>query len=230
MARRLIDLVVASVALVLTSPLLALAAFGIRLTSPGPVIYRAPRIGLNGRPFTMLKFRTMHHQSGSRRGAITASHDARVFPVGALLRRCKIDELPQLLNVLRGDMSIVGPRPEDPGIVSRAYRPEHIETLWVRPGLASPGSLFNYTHAEAMLEGAAAESVYVERLLPLKLALETVYVRRAGILYDLSVMLRTAAVILAIAVGKRQFRDPPEMKAAMEVLGQWQAPTATPRF
>jgi lipopolysaccharide/colanic/teichoic acid biosynthesis glycosyltransferase len=224
MARRLIDVGIASVVLVAASPLLVLVALGIRLTSPGPVIYRAPRIGLNGRPFTMLKFRTMRHDSGAGRRAITSVQDARVFPLGALLRRCKIDELPQFLNVLRGDMSVVGPRPEDPGIVSRAYRPEHMETLWVRPGLASPGSLFNYTHAETMLDGAAAESVYVERLLPLKLALETVYVRRASVIYDLWVMLRTAAVILAIAAGKRRFRDPPEMQAAMEVLGQWQGP------
>jgi lipopolysaccharide/colanic/teichoic acid biosynthesis glycosyltransferase len=228
MARRLIDVAIATLVLVVASPLLALVALGIRVSSPGPVIYRAPRIGLNGRPFTMLKFRTMRHDSGARRGAITSARDARVFPFGALLRRGKLDELPQFLNVLRGDMSIVGPRPEDPGIVSRAYRPEHMETLLVRPGLASPGSLFNYTHAESMLDGASPESVYVERLLPMKLALETVYVRRAGMLYDLSVMLRTAAVILAIAAGKRRFRDPPEMKAALEVLGQWQAPpTAT---
>jgi lipopolysaccharide/colanic/teichoic acid biosynthesis glycosyltransferase len=223
MARRLIDLLVAAIVLVVASPLIALVTLGIRLTSPGPVIYRARRIGRSGRPFTMLKFRTMHHRPDSERSAITASHDARVFPLGSLLRRTKLDELPQFLNVLRGEMSIVGPRPEDPGIVSSAYRPEHLETLGVRPGLASPGSLFNYTHAESMLDGVSTESVYVERLLPLKLALETVYVRHASVLYDLSVMFRTAGVILAIAAGKRRFRDPPEMAAAIEVLGEWHA-------
>src|SRR2546427_321486 len=221
MVTRLIDVLVAAVALAVTSPLFAIAALGIRLTSPGPVLYRAQRIGLDGRQFTMLKFRTMQHEAHLEDSAITSAHDARVFPLGSLLRRCKVDELPQLLNVLRGEMSIVGPRPEDPTIVYSAYRPEHMETLRVRPGLASPGSLYNYTHAESTLEDASAEAVYVERVLPLKLALETVYSRRASVLYDLWVMCRTAAIILAIAAGKRSFGDPPEMKAAMAVLREW---------
>jgi lipopolysaccharide/colanic/teichoic acid biosynthesis glycosyltransferase len=231
MVTRLIDLLVAAVVLVVTSPLLALAALGIRLTSPGPVLYRAQRIGLDGQPFTMLKFRTMHHVPQPAPSAITSAHDARVFPLGALLRRCKMDELPQLLNVLRGEMAIVGPRPEDPAIAYGAYRPEHLETLRVRPGLASPGSLYNYTHAESMLDDPSAEAVYGARVLPLKLALETVYVRRASVLYDLWVMCRTAAVILAIAAGRRSFGDPPEMKEAMQVLREWhnlRAPTPTP--
>jgi lipopolysaccharide/colanic/teichoic acid biosynthesis glycosyltransferase len=227
MARRLIDAGVAAIVLAVASPVLAVVAAGIRLTSPGPVIYRAQRIGLGGRPFTMLKFRTMHHGSSIERCAITTAHDARVFPLGSLLRRSKIDELPQFVNVLRGEMSIVGPRPEDPAIVASAYGPEHMETLAVLPGLASPGSLFNYTHGESMLDGASAESVYRERLLPVKLALETVYVRRASLLYDLAVICRTAGVILAIAAGKRRFREPREMKEAMQVLAQWQSRAGT---
>ena len=223
MARRLIDVGVAAAVLALASPLLVVCAVGIRLTSRGPVIYRASRVGLHGRPFTMLKFRTMRHRPGGQGGAITTAHDARVFPFGSLLRRSKLDELPQFLNVLRGEMSIVGPRPEDPAIVASAYGPEHLETLAVRPGLASPGSLFNYTHGEAMLNGWSAESVYLERLLPVKLALETVYVRRASLLYDLSLMCRTVGVIVAIAAGKRRFREPQEMGEAMELLAQWQA-------
>jgi lipopolysaccharide/colanic/teichoic acid biosynthesis glycosyltransferase len=227
MARRLIDVLVAATVVGVASPLLVFVAVAIRLSSPGPVIYRAQRIGLRGRTFTMLKFRTMHHSPSDQRCAITTAHDARVFPLGSLLRRSKIDELPQFLNVLRGEMSIVGPRPEDPAIVASAYGPEHLETLGVLPGLASPGSLFNYTHGESMLDGASAESVYVERLLPVKLALETVYVRRASLLYDLLVICRTAAVIMAIAAGKRRFREPREMKEAMQVLAQWQSSART---
>jgi lipopolysaccharide/colanic/teichoic acid biosynthesis glycosyltransferase len=227
MARRLIDVLVAATVLAVASPVLAVIAAGIRLTSPGPVIYRAQRIGLHGRPFTMLKFRTMHHSPSGQRCAITAANDARVFRLGSLLRRSKIDEVPQFVNVLRGEMSIVGPRPEDPAIVASAYGPEHLETLAVLPGLASPGSLFNYTHGESMLDGASAESMYLERLLPVKLALETVYVRRASLLYDLAVICRTAGVIMAIAAGKRRFREPREMKEAMEVLAQWQSGART---
>src|SRR5207237_5830310 len=104
----------------------------------------------------------------------------RVFPLGALLRRTKIDELPQLFNVLRGDMSIVGPRPEDPDIVERHYTPLLRETLAVRPGLASPGSLYPYTHGDALLAGGDPDDAYVERLLPLNVPPDVVYVRPAS--------------------------------------------------
>ena len=142
MAKRVFDIVVASLTLLAALPVLAVAALAIRLASPGPVLHRAARAGRDGRPFTMLKLRTMHvappGESGSR---ITDPADPRVFPVGALLRRTKIDELPQLVNVLRGEMAIVGPRPEDPEIVRKHYSPTHRETLRVRPGLVSPGSI-----------------------------------------------------------------------------------------
>src|SRR2546427_9856313 len=105
MVTRLIDVLVAAVALAVTSPLFAIAALGIRLTSPGPVLYRAQRIGLDGRQFTMLKFRTMQHEAHPGDSAITSAHAARGFPLASLLRRCKVDALPQLLNVLRGAVS-----------------------------------------------------------------------------------------------------------------------------
>jgi lipopolysaccharide/colanic/teichoic acid biosynthesis glycosyltransferase len=222
MSRRTLDISLASAALVLLSPVLVLATLAVRLTSPGPVVYRARRVGLHGREFTMLKFRTMRVGSDVD-GAITTARDRRVTLIGAVLRRTKVDELPQLLNVLRGEMAIVGPRPEDPRIVARSYRSEYLETLDVRPGLASPGSIFNYTHGEALLDGADADSVYLEMLLPLKLALEVVYVRRAGLRYDLALMLRTLVVLLAIAAGRRRFSDPPEMREARALLARWRA-------
>src|SRR2546422_2268160 len=117
MVRRLVDVVCAAIALVATAPLLALAAVGIRRASPGAVLYRAERVGRGGRPFIMYKLRTMHARRRSDASVITGAEDPRVFPLGAWLRRLKIDELPQLLNVLRGEMAIVGPRPEDPAIV-----------------------------------------------------------------------------------------------------------------
>src|SRR2546430_1417724 len=139
MVKRLFDVVCAAVALVLTAPLIGLAAIGIKLTDPkgGPVFYRARRVGYLGREFTMYKLRTMRQDGDDGGGPrITGARDARVYPFGQLLRRSKVDELPQLFNVLRGDMAIVGPRPEDPMIVKEHYSPPDLETLGGRPGLA----------------------------------------------------------------------------------------------
>ena len=219
MARRLADVLLAAAGLLVTAPLLAVAAVGIRLASPGPVLYRAQRVARGGRLFTMYKLRTMHTEASSDRGpVITAPRDARVFPFGAWLRRSKIDELPQLWNVLRGDMSIVGPRPEDPRIVREHFRPLHFETLHVRPGLASPGSIYNYTHGEALLAGGDPEARYVERLLPFKLALDVVYVRRRSLGYDASIIGRTCVVILGSLVGRRRFPEPPEAPEAARLV------------
>ncbi len=214
MARRLTDVAVAGAALVVLSPVLLVVAALIRLSGGGPVIYRARRAGRHGRPFTMLKFRTMRVGASASGGAITGPDDGRVLRLGSWLRRTKLDELPQLVNVLRGEMSIVGPRPEDPRIVSAHFRPEHLRTLDVAPGLTSPGSLFNYTHGEALLTGPDPDAAYAERLLPVKLALELVYLRRRGPRYDLLVVARTIWVIAAIAAGRRSFPAPPELREA----------------
>jgi lipopolysaccharide/colanic/teichoic acid biosynthesis glycosyltransferase len=165
----------------------------------------------------MYKFRTMRVGQAAR-SAITARDDRRVFPFGSWLRRLKIDELPQLINVLKGEMSVVGPRPEDPEIVRKYYAPAHLETLRVAPGLASPGSIYNYTHGERLLGGEDAERLYAERLLPVKLALDTIYVREASPLYDLSIIVRTALAIATVAAGKKEFADPPEMWKAKELI------------
>ena len=212
MAKRIFDVVMSVLALVLLSPLLLVAAIGVRLSSPGPVLYRARRVGRGGELFTMHKFRTMHVDQGPRASAITGPEDTRVFFFGSLLRRLKIDELPQLYDVLRGKMSVVGPRPEDPRIVREHYRPEDMETLNVLPGLASPGSIYNYTHGDDILAQGDAEEMYAHKLLPIKLALEIVYVREGSFLYDLAIILRTIVVILLVACGKRRFANPPEMR------------------
>jgi lipopolysaccharide/colanic/teichoic acid biosynthesis glycosyltransferase len=217
MGRRLFDIGAATAALILLSPLMLLAALGIRFSSPGPVIFRAPRVGLHGRRFSMFKFRTMTVASGDSGSAITGSHDRRVYPFGRLLRHTKIDELPQLFNILRGEMALVGPRPEDPRFVANWYRPAHQPTLEVRPGLASPGSIYNFTHGDEQLDGPDVEAAYVERILPLKLALDVVYVQRASFGYDLSIVLRTLVVIVAATLGKRHFGDPPEMAEARKL-------------
>ena len=212
MAKRLFDLVSASLALLLLSPILLAAAVGIRVSSRGPVLYRARRVGRDGRLFVMHKFRTMHTlpQQGP---VITGAADPRIFPFGSLLRKLKVDELPQLYDVLRGEMSIVGPRPEDPNIVSAHYTPDDRETLQVRPGLSCPGSLFHYMYGERLLTGDDPERLYAEVLLPVKLGLDRDYLRRATFLTDISIILQTARVIVLVGLG-RPFPETPASREA----------------
>jgi len=225
MAKRLFDVVCAAVALVVTAPLIGLAAVGIKLTDPGPVFFRARRLGYLGREFTMLKLRTMKVGGGSggsgRSGpVITALNDSRVSTIGRILRRTKIDELPQLFNVLRGDMAIVGPRPEDPAIVHQHYSSADLETLGVRPGLASPGSLYQFTSGDPLLHADDPEAHYVDKLLKTKLALDRVYIQRASLRRDVGIIGRTLWTIGGIAIGRRTFKPPPEMPAARQLLAR----------
>lgn len=213
MVKRLLDILLSSLALIILSPLFIIAVLGIWFSSSGLTIYRAERAGLNGKSFIMHKFRTMHIQNDGRASAITATNDARIFPFGTFLRKLKIDEIPQLFDVLRGEMSIVGPRPEDLAIVKKHYTHKQKHTLSVKPGLASPGSLYNYTHGHLFLSDKDPEKSYTERLLPIKLDLELVYVNNFSILYDIRLILRTIYTITLLLLGKKTFPDPPEMRA-----------------
>jgi lipopolysaccharide/colanic/teichoic acid biosynthesis glycosyltransferase len=216
MAIRPIDATLAALALLPAAPVCLVAAAGIWLADGGPVLYRSRRVGVGGRLFTMYKFRTMRN-GAHRAGAITGEEDGRVFAFGRRLRQWKIDELPQLVNVLRGEMAIVGPRPEDPAIVDACYGPLARETLAVLPGLASPGSIYNFTHGERQVGSQHVESTYVRELLPRKLALDLVYVRAASVRYDLCIMLRAAIAIVARGLGRRAFPDPPELTRARQL-------------
>ena len=215
--RRVVDLVGAALGLLLALPFLAVGALGILLSSPGPVLYRARRVGAGGRIFTMYKLRTMHLADGAG-SLITGADDPRVFAWGRMLRLLKIDELPQLVNVLKGEMALVGPRPEDPVFVARYYTAEHRETLRVLPGLASPGSIYSSTHGDRILAGNDPEGRYLELMLPLKLALDRVYVRRACLRYDMQIIARTLIVIARSLVGWTNFPNPPEITAAWRLL------------
>ena len=234
--KRLLDVTVAGCALLLTAPVLLIAGIGIKLTSPGPILYRARRIardrrqlrsgalsssaerrrqdGYRGREFTMYKFRTMHASVGGSSNPITGPSDPRVFRFGAFLRATKLDELPQIINVLKGDMTIVGPRPEAPEIVRGHYTSDDLATLQVRPGVTSPGTVYYYTHCESTLAPDAVVDDYVDRLLPAKLALDRVYISRANVLYDVRLIIRTIAGIFARVLGSRRFPDPPELAEA----------------
>jgi lipopolysaccharide/colanic/teichoic acid biosynthesis glycosyltransferase len=217
MVKRLFDVLFATLAILLLAPVFLAAAVAIRITSPGPVLYQARRTGRGGADFVMYKFRTMHVVQNSS-SVITGATDARIFPAGRILRATKIDELPQLFNVLLGQMSIVGPRPEDPTIVAKHYGPLGHETLTVRPGLASYGSLYNYTHGQLLLDDSDPEKSYIEKLLPIKLALEVVYVRNSSLTSDLDIIVRTVLTIVGIASGKRRFAEPGELNAAREIM------------
>ncbi len=217
MVKRFFDVAAALVALLVLAPIFLLAVIGILLTSKGPVIYRAKRAGRKGEIFIMHKFRTMHIRP-AHGSVITGANDSRIFFVGKVLRALKIDELPQLWDVLLGKMSVVGPRPEDPQIVEKFYDKNGRETLEVAPGLASPGSIYNYTHGDNYLDDNDPEGAYVKGLLPIKLALEQVYVRRQSFGYDMVIIWRTVVTIVQIATGKKQFSDPPEMAEARRIL------------
>ncbi len=215
--KRLFDITASTVALVILSPILLTAAIAVRISSPGPVLYQARRVGRFGQTFTMFKFRTMH-VAQTQGSVITSSSDARIFPVGRLLRSLKIDELPQLWNILRGEMSIVGPRPEDPKMVALHYGPLGHETLTVSPGLTSPGSIHFYTHGEQLVDNGDPETAYARCLLPIKLALDVLYVRQHSLPKDLLLILQTALTILQIAAGRRNFPEPADLATARELL------------
>jgi lipopolysaccharide/colanic/teichoic acid biosynthesis glycosyltransferase len=168
MCKRISDGVIAALGLLIVSPLFLLIAPIIKLDSPGPVFHRAERIGKDGVPFRLYKFRSMVADAHRRGPGITAAGDRRVTRVGAFLRRTKLDELPQLINVLRGEMSLVGPRPEDPRYVAH-YTPEQRRVLAARPGITSPASL-HYRNEPAVLSGDDWERIYVETVMPHKLA------------------------------------------------------------
>lgn len=176
------------------SPLLAVIAIGIWISDPGPVFYLADRAGLHGVRFQMYKFRTMRidSASGSR---IAATNDPRIFAFGRLLRRLKLDELPQLLNIVRGEMVFVGPRPEDPWIVDHVYTEAEWETLDVLPGLTSPGTLDYFAHAEPLLDRADTEAAYIAGPLQRKLALDRAYAGNASAFRDLRLVLDTIRVL-----------------------------------
>jgi lipopolysaccharide/colanic/teichoic acid biosynthesis glycosyltransferase len=190
---RLLDVLGAALGLLLLSPLLLLVGLAVRLQDGGPALYRAVRVGRWGRHFRLLKFRTMVVDAAKRGPGITVARDPRITPLGIWLRRTKLDELPQLWNVLRGEMSLVGPRPEDPRYVA-LYTPEQREVLAYRPGITSPASLA-FRQEESMLAGEDWEKRYCAEIMPAKLAMDLGYLRRRTLLSDLQVIAATLSAV-----------------------------------
>ena len=196
MIKRLVDIVASAAGLLLTSPVLLVAAVAIKLDSEGPVIFAQERIGREFRPFRIFKLRSMSKKPTANAPQITAGGDARVTRVGRILRRTKIDELPQLFNILRGDMSLVGPRPEVRKYVE-LFRSDYEEILKCRPGITDLASI-RYRDEESVLAAASdPEREYVERILPEKISLAKEYVRRSSLGLDARLILAT---LLKIAV------------------------------
>jgi lipopolysaccharide/colanic/teichoic acid biosynthesis glycosyltransferase len=197
MTKRLFDLVGAVLALVLLAPLLLGLAIWVALDSPGPVLYRQQRVGRFGRPFRIHKFRTMWLDADRRGPPLTIGDDARITRAGRWLRHYRLDELVQLIDVVRGDMSLVGPRPEVPRYVSQVPAALRDRVLAVRPGITDPASLAHVD--EAALLGAAAdpEREYVDVILPRKLRAAVEYANRATLWSDLIVLARTLHLLVS---------------------------------
>lgn len=206
-AKRIYDLFMGVVLLIIAAPVMLFIALIIPLVSKGPVLFRAERAGRNFQRFTMYKFRTMviNHDQVEQ---ITIRDDPRIYPFGRFLRKTKLDELPQIFNVLKGDMSIVGPRPEDYAQALRLFTGPYQALMRVEPGLTSPASLFDYTHGEL----AASVDEYVNLYLYEKMDMDLFYIQNQTFWGDMKIIARTVWVILCISFGRKRFRYPMEYR------------------
>jgi len=191
--KRAFDVAAAAAGLVIASPLLVTAAVLVRLSSPGPILFRQERIGRYGRPFQLVKFRSMRTDSGGP--LVTSAADRRVTPVGRVLRQSKLDELPQLVNVLRGDLSLVGPRPEVARYVALYSAEDRALLQSVRPGITDPATIRFRNEEDILGRSADPERAYVEEVLPAKVRLYRQYLEQASFVNDIHVLVATARVV-----------------------------------
>ena len=195
MAKRAFDIVVAGLGLLLLAPLLVALGLWVRLDSPGPALFRQERVGRFGRTFRIHKFRTMVDVAPALGPQITVGADARITRAGAWLRARKLDELPQLIDVLAGSMSLVGPRPEVPRYVALYPAALRDKVLSVRPGITDPVSLQLADESARLARAADPEREYVEVLMPAKLRAAAAYAERATLWSDLQVLARTLRLL-----------------------------------
>jgi len=192
--KRAFDLVVSLLILVVLSPILILLAIAIKLDSKGPVFYRQVRVGRYNEDFKIFKFRTMV-QNADRVGlSLTVGEDPRVTRVGRLIRKLRFDEFSQLLNVLNGSMSLVGPRPEVRKYVD-VYTPEYMATLLVRPGITATSSIVFKDEDKLLNSGGDPEQIYVEQILPPKMALNLEYIKDITVWNDIKIMVQTVTAV-----------------------------------
>jgi putative colanic acid biosynthesis UDP-glucose lipid carrier transferase len=194
--KRCFDLLFAVCFLVVFSPVYIISWLIVKIVSPGPAIYKAKRVGKDGKLFNCYKFRSMRVDSGKVR-LTTLENDDRIFPFGKFIRKAKIDEMPQVVNILKGEMSVVGPRPEDQENADKVYVGEYKHIMDVKPGLTSTASLYDYTHGELFED----EESYEREFMPKKLKLELYYVKHASFWYDMVLIIRTGRLILLKTCG-----------------------------
>ena len=205
--KRCFDLLFAVLFLLVFSPIYILTWIIIKIVSPGPALYKAKRVGKDGVLFDCYKFRSMRVDSGKVR-LTSLGNDDRIFPFGKFIRKTKIDEMPQVVNILKGEMSVVGPRPEDQENAEKVYVSEYKHILDVKPGLTSTASLYDYTHGELFED----EESYEKKFMPQKLQLELYYVNHKTVWYDLFLVLKTAWLIILKTCGKNNFKEPKELQ------------------
>jgi len=193
--KRFLDIVVSLVGIILLSPLWVVAACLVKLTSRGPVFFRQERMGRQFRPFFIYKFRSMVQDAPKQGSLVTFGADPRITPVGHILRATKIDELPQLINVLKGEMSLVGPRPEVRKYVEM-FRADYEEILRVRPGITDPASVKYRNEAEILGQAEDPEKEYVTHVLPEKIRLAKEYARRPTLGQDMMILFKTLLAVL----------------------------------
>lgn len=191
MIKRLFDIISSFCGLVMTFPLFALLAILIKLDSKGPVLYDGARVGRNGKVFKMLKFRSMVSNADKIGGPSTAGDDPRLTKTGVFLKKYQLDELPQLIHVLKGDMSLVGPRPEVPVYVDMMSEEERKNILSVRPGITDWASLWNFHESEVLQGSIDPERTYLEKIRPEKIRLQLKYVKERSFMVDLRIIFQT---------------------------------------
>lgn len=193
--KRTFDLVFAIIALLLLSPLFLLGSLLAKFQSKGPVFYKAKRVGKDEAVFEMYKFRTMVVNADTLGGSLTTYRDTRITPIGRFLRWTKLDELPNLINVIKGEMSLIGPRPEAPDYV-KYYTEVQKQVLQVKPGMTGPSQLANRDEEEKLKGQQDAEHYYITELMPKKLALDLHYVATQSIASDIGWLLKTFWVVI----------------------------------
>lgn len=195
--KRVLDITAAAAGLAATAPLLALIAVVVRRSSPGPALFRQTRVGKGGKAFQMLKFRTMSVATTPDAGPqVTAGGDPRITPIGRMLRKTKLDELPELVNVLRGEMSLVGPRPEVPKYVAHYSDADRAAVHRVRPGLTDPATVRFRSEEEILGRASDPERAYVDDVLPTKIQMYKDYLDGASFVGDLRILGETVRVVL----------------------------------
>lgn len=192
--KRLFDIIVSAVLLVLLSPFFLLLAAAVKIDSPGPVFYRQTRVGRYGRDFKIYKFRTMVSNADKIGPPLTSGRDPRITRVGSLIRKLRLDEFSQLLNVLGGSMSLVGPRPEVRRYVD-VYQPEYMATLLIRPGITAPSSIAFKDEDRLLNAGGDPERIYIEKILPPKMSLNLEYLRKISVMRDIQIIFQTIAAV-----------------------------------